>query len=215
MKQGREVVLRDLVDRPTLIAPVYFHCPDVCSYLQGALAQTLPNVALRPGKDYRVISVSFDETEGPELARRAKHGYYAEMRNGFPPEAWRFLTGDADQIRRLTDSLGFGFQRQGNDFLHPVAVAVVTKDGEIVRYLYGTRFLPMDLNLALVEASQGRIGTSIKRVLSFCFSYDPAGRRYTFNVLRVSATVVLLTLASFLAFLLLSGRKKRKHGRQS
>ncbi len=207
---GQTVALRELIDGPTIIAPVYFHCPDVCNFLQGGLAQTLPKVNLQPGKEFRVLSISFDETEGPATARGSKNNYFASM-GDFPPEAWRFLTGDPAAIRQLTDSIGYRFQRQGRDFLHPVAVAVVSPDGTIVRYLYGTRFLPMDLKLSLVEASQGKIGASIKRVLGFCFSYDPVNRRYVFNLLRVTGGVVLLTAGGFLAWLLLSGRKKKKN----
>jgi protein SCO1/2 len=207
-ESGQAVTLRQLIDGPTIVAPVYYHCPDVCNFLQGDLARTLPKLKLQPGKDYRVLSVSFDETDTPATAAGSKRNYFAGM-GSYPPDAWRFLTGEPAAIRALTDSLGYRFQRQGRDFLHPVAVAVVAGDGKIVRYLYGTRFLPMDLNLALVEASEGKVGVSVKRVLGFCFSYDPVNRRYVFNLLRVTAVVVVLTAGGFLAWLLLSGRKKQ------
>lgn len=212
---GRSVALKDLIDGPTVIAPVYYKCPNVCTFIQGSLAQTLPEVALRPGEEYRVLSISFDETDTPAIAEKSKRNYFSAMRRQYPQDAWRFLSGDAPQIRRLTDSLGYYFQRRGVDFLHPVAIAVVARDGKIVRYHYGTRFLPMDLTLSLVEGSQGKVGTTIKRVLGYCFSYDAANRRYVFNILKVSATVVLVTLGSFLAFLLLSGRRSEKHGPKS
>lgn len=209
-EEGRPVTLGELIDGPTIIAPVYYRCPNVCNFLQGGLAQVLPEVSLEPGRQYRVLSVSFDETEGPDLARRSKATYFAAMRSEtFPAGAWRFLTGEPGNIRRLTESLGYRFRRQGVDFLHPVAVAVVAPDGKIVRYLYGTRFLPMDLTLSLVEASQGKVGVTVKRVLGFCFSYDAENRRYVFNILRVSAVVILATAGTFLAFLLLGGRKKK------
>lgn len=208
-EDGKTVRLRDLVDRPTIIAPVYYKCPNVCNFLQGGLAQTLPEVALQAGEKYRVLSVSFDETETPELARGSKRNYLAATEGKIPPEAWRFLTGDRKNILALTDSLGFRFQRQGVDFLHPVAVAVVSPDGKIVRYLYGTRFLPMDLTLALVEASEGKVGATVKRVLGFCFSYDAQGKRYVFNILRVSAFVTLATAGAFVIFLLFGGRRRR------
>lgn len=208
-ENGRTVRLRELVDRPTIIAPVYYKCPNVCNFLQGGLAQALPEVSLKPGEKYRVLSVSFDETETPELARGSKRNYLAAARGKIPPDAWRFLTGEREDILTLTDALGYRFQRQGVDFLHPVAIAVVSPEGKIVRYLYGTRFLPMDLTLSLVEASEGKVGATVKRVLGFCFSYDPQGKRYVFNILRVSAVVVLATAGAFIAFLLLAGRKRR------
>ncbi|HEY7745632.1 MAG TPA: SCO family protein [Desulfuromonadales bacterium] len=204
---GRTVTLRDLVTVPTIIAPVYYKCPNVCSFLQGGLAQALPEVKLEPGKAFRVLSVSFDETETPELAHRSQAIYLDAMRQRFPAAAWSFLTGDPENIRSLLDAAGYRFQRQGEDFLHPVAIFVVASDGKIVRYLHGTSVLPMDLTLALVEASEGRIGPTIRRVAQFCFSYDAENRRYVFNLFRVSATVILLTAGAFLSFLILRGRK--------
>jgi len=204
---GRSVTLRDLVSVPTVIAPVYYKCPNVCSFLQGGLARTLPEVKLEPGKAFRVLSVSFDETETPELARRSQAIYLDAMRQRFPAAAWSFLTGDPENIRKLLDAAGYRFQRQGEDFLHPVAIFVVASDGKIVRYLHGTHVLPMDLTLALVEASEGRIGPTIRRMAQFCFSYDAENRRYVFNLFRVSATAILLTAGAFLAFLILRGRK--------
>jgi protein SCO1/2 len=205
---GKTAVLRDLVTVPTVIAPVYYHCPNVCSFLQGGLARALPEVRLEPGKDYRVLSVSFDETETPETARRSQAIYMDAMRRQFPPSAWTFLTGDSENIRKLLDAAGYRFQRQGEDFLHPVAMFVVSPDGKIVRYLHGTNVLPMDLTLALVEASEGRVGPTIRRVAQFCFSYDPESKRYVFNLFRVSATVILLTAGAFLTFLILRGPKR-------
>jgi protein SCO1/2 len=204
---GSPITLRELITIPTIIAPVYYKCPNVCSFLQGGLARALPEVKLEPGKAFRVLSVSFDETETPELAHRSQAIYLDAMRQRFPAAAWSFLTGDPENIRSLLDAAGYHFQRQGGDFLHPVAIFVVTSDGKIVRYLHGTNVLPMDLTLALVEASEGRIGPTIRRVAQFCFSYDAENRRYVFNLFRVSATVILTTAGAFLAFLILRGRK--------
>jgi len=205
---GRAVTLRELVTVPTVIAPVYYRCPNVCSFLQGGLARALPEVKLTPGKDFRVLSVSFDETETPETAHRSQAIYMDAMRQQFPADDWHFLTGDRQSILQLLDAAGYHFERQGEDFLHPVAMFVVTKDGEIVRYLHGTNVLPMDLTLALVESSEGRVGPTIRRVAQFCFSYDAGSRRYVFNLFRVSATVILLTAGAFMAFLILRGRKR-------
>src|SRR6185369_4627102 len=116
--------------------PVYFSCTNVCNYLQQGLASTLPAVKRKPGEEYRVLSVSFDETETPELAARYKRMYLTSMNAPFPEDGWHFLTGDARSIRRLTDAAGFQFQRKGRDFIHPVASLVVARDGTIVRYLY-------------------------------------------------------------------------------
>jgi protein SCO1/2 len=209
-ENGRQVRLGDLLTGPTIILPVYYSCTNVCNFLQQGLAKALPAVQRQPGKEYRVLSVSFDETETPQLADRYKRTYLAAMGTPFPEDGWRFLTGDAASIRRLTAAAGYRFQRQGRDFVHPVASFVVTRDGMIVRYLYGTTFLPKDLTMALLEARDGRVGVTIRKVVGYCFSFDPSGKTYVFNILRVTATVVILSAGSFLAFLLLAGRNKRQ-----
>jgi len=207
-ESGTPVLLSDLVKGPTIILPVYYRCSNVCFTLQGHFANALQSLERRPLEEYRVISVSFDEEETPEMAARSRHAYLSAMKKPFPEEGWRFLTGDITSIRRLTDALGFGFQRQRHEFSHPVASIVVAGDGTIVRYLYGVSILPKDLALALVEARSGVAGGSIRKLMDYCFSYDPAGRTYVFNLLRVCATVVILCTGGFLAFLLLTGRKK-------
>lgn len=207
---GKSVSLADLVTGPTLILPVYYSCPNVCYTLQQGLAQVLPRIKGRPGEEYRVISVSFDEHDTPELAAKFKRVYLTAMHAPFPENGWRFLTGDAESIKRLTDAVGFSFQRRGRDFLHPVASIVIAGDGTVVRYLYGTTFLPKDLALALVEAREGKSGAAIRKTLEYCFSYDPQQKTYVFNLLRVSATVVILCAGSFLVFLIVTGRKRKE-----
>lgn len=210
-EQGQSVKLSELVTVPTLIAPVYFSCPNVCSFLQGDLARVLPHIRLTPGKDYRVLSISFDERDGPAEAAKARQTYRTAMNAPFPDDGWRFLTGDEVNIHRLLDAAGYRFARRSDDFLHPVAVFVITPDGRIVRYLHGTRLLPLDVTLAFTEAAEGRLGGTIRKVVQFCFSYDPAGRRYVFNLLRISAVAVLLTAGGFALYLVLSNRKKPKN----
>ena len=201
--------MADLIDRPTLVIPVYYRCRNVCNLLLGGLVEALPDIKLAAGKDYRIVTFSIDTDETPAIAAHSKKTFMTAMNNSFPEGAWDFLTGDAHNIRLLTDSAGYRFQKKGDDFLHPVAAFVVSDKGKIVRYLNGYRFAPLDLTMALIEASEGRVGTPIRQALSFCFSYDPAGRKYVFNLLRVSGTVILLTLGSFLTYLILSARKKR------
>jgi protein SCO1/2 len=206
-ESGKPVRLGELVTVPTIILPVYYSCTNVCVYLQAKMAIALQNLGRRPVEEYRVISFSIDEFETPAMAARSKRMYLSQMKEPFPEEGWRFLTGDAAAIKKLTDSLGFQFQRQGRDFLHPVASIVVSPDGTIVRYLYGTTILPKDLALALVEAKTGIAGVSVRKLMEYCFTYDPTAKTYVFNLLRISASVVIMVAGSFLAFLFLRGRK--------
>lgn len=207
-ESGRPVRLAYLVAGPTIILPVYYNCTNVCNYLQGGLARALPALSGKAGEDYRVLSISFDETETPQQASRARRTYLPDLGEGFPAKGWRFLTGDADNIRRFSEATGYRVQRTGRDFTHPVASLVVTQDGTIVRYLYGTNFRPKDLALALVEARDGRVGAALRTAVQYCFTFDPAGKTYVFNLLRVSATVVLLSAGGFFAFLLATGKKR-------
>lgn len=209
-EDGRPVRLGNLITRPTLIAPVYYRCPNVCHFLQGELAQVLPQLKLVAGTDFQVLSISFDETETPELARRNRDTYLAAANGRIPAGGWRFLTGDRSAIMALTGAAGYHFERVGNEFQHPVATFVTSADGTIIRYLHGTRVLPKDLTLALYEAKEGHIGTTIRKMVQYCFSYDPEQHTYVFNLLRVTATVILATLGIFLAYLLMAGKKKPK-----
>ncbi|WP_156902362.1 SCO family protein [Desulfomicrobium escambiense] len=207
---GRPVTIGQIIDKPTIVVPIYFSCPNVCAIIQSSLTQVLPDVTLTPGVDFQVVSVSFDETDTPELAASQRRNYLAAMDFKYPESGWRFLTGDEKNIRLLTDSLGFGFRRSGKDFLHPVVVMAVSPKGKIVRYLYGTKPLAFDLTMAATEAGKEQVGLSVKRVLAYCFSYDPEGKRYAFNFMKITATGILVILGVLLVSLLLAGRKKRR-----
>lgn len=212
-EHGKAKRLADLISGPTIILPVYYGCTNVCNLLQGGLAMALPTVGFRPATDYRVISISFDETETPELASKYKKTYLAAIKEPFPENGWHFLTGDRQNIARLTDSAGYRFEKKGRDFIHPVVSIVVAGDGTIVRYLYGTNFLPKDISLAILEARQGKIGKTVRTVVGYCFSFDPEKKSYVFNLLRVSATAIVLTAGGFLAFLVLGTKKQKKSTR--
>jgi len=209
-ENGNRVTLRQLIHTPTILALVYLHCPNVCSLLLQNLANVLDQLPAAPGKEYTVISISFDDREKFGLALEKKKTYLKMIQKPFPPEAWRFLTGEKENIHKLTNAVGFHFKRVGDDFEHPVTLIILAPDGKIVRYMYGADPLPFDLKIALVEASQGRIGPTIAKVVRFCFSYDPKANKLVFNMLKVTGTVTLLFALSFILFLLLKGKKPNK-----
>ena len=206
-EDGRPVSLKQLVHTPMILALVYYHCPNVCSLLLQNLADVLNRLPAEPGKDYTALAISFDERERPDFALQRKKIYLQMIHKPFPGDAWRFLTGDRENIRKLTDAVGFHFRRVGEDFEHPVSLMILAPDGKIVRYMYGAAPLPFDLKLALVEASQGKIGPAISKIARFCFSYDPKGQKLVFNTLKVTGTVTLFFAVSFVAFLFFKGRK--------
>jgi len=213
-ENGQTVSLRQLIHRPTILALVYLHCPNVCSLLLQNLADTLDRLPAEPDKEYKVISISFDEKEKPDLALQKKKTYLKMIQKPFPEDAWKFLTGDKQNIHELTDAIGFHFKRVGQDFEHPVALIILAPDGKIIRYMYGTEPLPFDLKMALVEASQGKIGPAISKVVRFCFSYDPKANKLVFNTLKVTGTVTLLFALSFIVFLLFKGKKQQTQQEQ-
>lgn len=205
---GKPVKLADLITGPTIILPVFYRCPNVCSVLQFRMAAAVQKLDLSPVKDYRLLSVSFDEQETPEMAARSRQIYLSTISKPFPVEGWRFLTGESASIKSLFDSAGFYFQRQVADFSHPVVSIMVSGDGTITRYLYGVAVLPKDLALAIGEARSGVIGTSIRKIMDYCFTYDPVGKTYVFNLLRVSATTVIIVAGLFLGVLILTSKKR-------
>jgi protein SCO1/2 len=207
-ENGDPVSLKQLIHRPTILAPVYYSCPNVCSFLLFNLTQVINKMPSEPGKEYQVLTFSFDETEKPTLALEKKRMYLKMIDKSFPEEAWKFLTGDKETIRHLTEAIGFHFKRQGQDFLHPVSLVILSPNGKITRYLYGTEFLPFDLKMALLEASEERIGPTLSKVLRFCFSYDPQGRKYVFNTLKVTGIVTLLFALSLILFLFFKRKRK-------
>ena len=208
-EEGKPVNLRKLVTVPTILAPVYYSCPNECNLLQGTLAQALPQIGLTPGKDYQVISVSFDENDSPAAAKSRKLDYLNTLAKDFPPEDWKFLTGDAATIRRLMDSIGFGFKREGSTFKHSVVLVALSPEGKITRYLYGVRPLAFDITMAVTDAAEGRLGLSVKRAVAFCYSYDPVSRRYVFDIMKVAGVSVLAGIGLFALFLIFGGKKKR------
>jgi protein SCO1/2 len=209
-ENGRVVNLRQMIDKPTIIAPVYLHCMHVCPMLLNGLAVVLGQMNLmQPGNDYRVITLSFDDRDTPAFARDKKPNYLKAVGRPFPEQDWTFLTGDETDIRRFTDSIGFTFQRDGeHDFSHPVVLVVLAPGGKVIRYLYGTTFLPFAVTMALTEASQGKVGSTTSRVLQYCFSYDPQKHSYVFNILKVTGTVMVLFVGGFLVFLLKTSKRK-------
>ncbi|WP_243366366.1 SCO family protein [Fundidesulfovibrio soli] len=206
---GREVNVKELLKTPTILVPVYYSCPNDCNLLLGSLAQVLPLVSLEPGKDFQVVSVSFDEHDTPQVAARRKNDFITAMGDRFPARYWTFLTGDKANIRRLTDAVGFGFQRDGKAFKHPVVLVALSPSGKVVRYLYGVTPLPFDITMAATEAARETVGLSVRRAIAMCYTYDPQGRQYVFDLMKVSGAGILAAMALFGVFLYFGGRKKK------
>jgi protein SCO1/2 len=199
--------LEALLNKPTILVQIYYTCPGACSVIQGNLAHALKKAPYALGDEYDVISVSFDATETSEHARQAADTYRNIIADNPNRDSWRFFTATPQNIRRLTEATGFKFVKRGpQDFIHPNLVTVITGDGLIIRYLYGTEYLPFDIGMALSEAHKGLPGVSIKKFLSYCFEYDPEKKTYAFSLFKISGAVILTLLAVFLFFLLRRGK---------
>jgi len=210
-ENGKRASLKDLIKKPTIIAPVYFGCTHTCPMLLTGLAQALGKLdSITPGRDFQVLTLSIDDTDTPQIARDKQKNYLKAVGKPFPSEAWTFLTGDAGNIKNITDAMGFKFQKDGaHDFSHPVTLVVVSQQGKIVRYLDGVSFLPFDLTMAVSEAAQGKVGSTGRKILMYCFSYDPLKKSYVFNILKIVGTVMIVFAVGFFAYLTLSSKKQR------
>jgi protein SCO1/2 len=209
-EDGEEVTLRALVDRPTILIFNYFRCPGICPILLSSVVKVVNEMPLEPGKDYRLIAVSFDPTDTPETARQKKANYLNMMRRPFPPEAWPFLTGSAENSKAVADSTGYRYLKQGEDmYMHPGAIIILTSEGVISRYIYGTSYQQAEVAMAIKEAGAGQVRPTIAKVLSFCYSYDPAGRQYVFSVTRFFGAAILALVAIFVVFVLFKKKKKQ------
>lgn len=201
-EQGRKVSLKELIDRPTLLLPVYFTCPSICSFDLANLATTIGRLTYHGEVGFRVVSLSFNTEDTPERARAAKTNYTHLLGNRLPPERWTFLTGEEAQILKVTQAIGYRFQRTDEGiFIHPSALVAVDKNGQIIKYIYGS-FIPGDVDLALQEAAEGRPATSIRRVLAFCFPANPRQNAFVLQGLKIASVAVLIGGGLWLARLL-------------
>ncbi len=208
-EDGSAVTLRSLINKPTILTLNYFRCAGICTPQLGGVAEVLNRTQAIPGQDLQVLTVSFDERDEPEVAAQKRTNYLAEITRPFPPAAWRFLTGPAATTRALADAVGFKFKRQNDDFIHAAAIIFISPEGRVTRYMYGTSYLPADVQLAAQEAARGEAQPTIKKFLKFCFSYDPAGRRYVLNTTSIGAIVILLAAGVFLLAVVRRGRKDK------
>jgi protein SCO1/2 len=208
-EQGERVALSKLIDKPTILTLNYFRCTGLCSPLLNGVAQMMKTIDQRPGKDFQVITVSFDPRDDPELAQHKRDNYTRQLGADFPRSAWRFLTGDPASTRRLADAVGFKFSQVGDGYAHPGVIMVLSPTGKLARYLYGVRFQPFDVKMALIEAAEGRTGTTINRLVALCYNYDPVGRSYVFNITRVVGALTLGLAGVFVALLWVRSKRPR------
>ncbi|GMU21277.1 MAG: hypothetical protein AMXMBFR13_13700 [Phycisphaerae bacterium] len=204
-EQGQAVRLGDFFDgrRPVLLTLVYYECPMLCTLVLNDTLRSLRAIPLDIGKDYQVLTISFDPTETPELAAGKKTQYVGSYGREGAAEGWHFLTGDAESIRKLTAAVGFRYRYsdERDQYIHPSGITILTPEGRISRYFFGINYAAKDVRLSLVEASDRTIGSLSESVLLFCFQYDPATGKYgwaVLNALRTGGTLTVLAIGIML-----------------
>jgi len=201
---GDTVLLGDIIKKPTILNLVYFNCPGTCSPLMWGISKFIDELDLQLGKDYDVLTISFDPTERIDLGIKKKANYLSTMKKKEMAKNWLFFVSDSINIAKLTQSVGFNYKLINNQYVHPTGLVALASDGKIVRYLRGIDFLPFDIKITMVEAAEGKIGPSINRLLAVCYSYDDNGNQFVFNLTRVSAIVIIFIVGLIFIYLALS-----------
>jgi protein SCO1/2 len=211
---GQRVRLGDYFDgtTPVLLNLVYHDCPMLCGLVLNGMTKTLSGMDWTPGENFRVLTVSFNHLEGPEVAREQREHYLAQLGRDGARDGWHFLTGDEAAIQALTQAVGFNFRwvEDQQEYAHPTAAIFLSGEGKVTRYIYGMEFPPSDVRQALVEASDGKVGNPVDQVRLFCFQFDPEANSYAadaFRLMQVGGTLTMLILG---AGLYLFWRRERR-----
>jgi protein SCO1/2 len=190
-------------NKPVILSLVYFQCPMLCSQVLAGLTGTLNGIVrFNVGRDFEVVTVSFDPRDTAKDAAANKSSYLRRYRREGAEKGWHFLTGNKDQIAALAGAVGFRYawDPEIQQFAHASGIMLLTPDGRVAQYYYGIEYAPRDVQLGLIEASKGKIGNVVDQVLLYCYHYDPAKGKYgaaIFNILRISALVTMLVLGGF------------------
>lgn len=215
--EGRAVRLRDYFDgrRPVVLNLGYFGCPMLCGLVLDGLIEAMQEIPLSVGEDFTVLTLSIDASEKAVIAQLGKQNAVRKLGQSEAAKAWHFLSGSEENIRKLTDAVGFGFKwnERRKEYAHAAALIILTPEGTVSRYLYGVQFPAKTVRLSLVEASQGKIGTTLDQLLLYCFHYDAAERVYALaamNLMRLAGGVTVLALGSGIGLALIRERRRRR-----
>lgn len=215
---GRRVSLAALAhDRPLLLALGYYNCPNMCGAVLLGMAQSAAAMPLQPGRDYEVVFVSIDPRDTQALAAR-KQGEIARAMPDAHVGAWHFLTGDTASVHALAQAIGFRYfyDPRNDQFAHAAGIVVLSGKGRMAQYMFGVRYPPRSLRLALVGASAGQLGSLVDQLVLLCCGYDPTTGRYSLligRVMQIFGVGFALLLAGLLWWLFRRGRRRRREAR--
>lgn len=216
-EMGESVPLKSFFrdHRPVLLNLAYYNCPNLCNFQLNGMNDAFRSMEGTIGEEFQVVTVSIEPKETPELAASKKANYLARYGKPGADKGWHFLVGQSDQISQLAQQVGFKYHWDDNEnqWAHAAAAYVLTPDGRISRYLYGVYFDPQALRLSLVEASDGKIGSIVDKLILFCFHFDPKASKYTLyatNIMRAGGVGIVAVLAAFLIPVWFRTRREEK-----
>ncbi len=214
---GKTVSLGDYFGRkPLILNLVYYNCQMLCGEVLSGLTSTLRVLKFDVGREFDVITVSFDPRETPQIAAEKKKQFLERYGRDGAEQGWHFLTGQQDAITELTKAVGFQYEYDArtNQYAHTTAIMVLTPRGKIAQYYYGVEYAPKDLRLGLIEASQNKIGSLVDQVLLYCYHYDPATGKYGAVIMRVLRLAGMATIVFLGAFMVIMFRRDHVHDAQ-
>ena len=214
-ESGHGVTLREYAKgRPVVLSLAYYGCPMLCQLALQGLASSLKPLAFGPGREFEVVTVSFDPRETPEMAQKARSSSLETYGRPEGKAGWHFLTGGEEAIRKLTDAVGFRYawDAESGQYAHATGIVILTPEGRVSRYLFGIDYAPKDLRLALIESAGGRIGTLADRLLLLCYRYDPHTGRYSAVAMTAVRAGAILSVLGIGSFVILSVRRERRRG---
>ena len=212
-ESGATVRLGDYFGRkPVVLVFAYYDCPMLCTQVINGLSSALGVMSLNPGRDFEIVTVSFNPRDTPASAAAKKANYLERYRRPGAAAGWHFLTGDQANIDRLTKAAGFRYawDAETGQYAHPSGVIVLTPDGRLSKYLFGIEYGPRDLRLGIVEASAGKVGTPVDSLLLYCYHYDPMTGRYGFAIMRAIRMAGAATVLVIGAFIVVMVRRERQ-----
>ena len=214
-ESGASVRLGDYFGkRPVILVFAYYDCPMLCTLVINGLSSALGVLTLVPGKDFEIVTVSFNPRDTPAAAAAKKAAYLERYKQPGASESWHFLTGEESSIERLTRAAGFRYAWDADtrQFAHPSGIIVLTPDGRLARYLFGIEYGPRDLRFGIIEASAGKVGTAVDALLLYCYHYDPMTGRYGLIIMRAMRVAGAATVLALGAFIFVMLRRERARG---
>ncbi len=215
---GKPVKLGDYFGRrPLILSLVYFRCPMLCSEVLAGVEGSLKAISFNPGKDFDVLTVSFDPHDTPDAATEKKAEMLKRYRRAGAADGWHFLTGSQESIDALTKAVGFNYQydKTTDQFAHTTGLMILTPEGKIAQYYYGVEFPPRDVRLGLIQASQNKIGSLADEVLLYCYHYDPKSGKYSAiisRIIQLAGGLTVLLIGTVLLVLLRRGSDSEAEG---